>query len=119
MFNKRAQGLPINTIILIAVGLLILVLFIVFLLGGFGSLGGAKSNPYASFSSSCQSACSTDQLSGGSGEPASFCSLNTTINGATTYCDSPSMSTYPGGHCTVGSTTYGGASGQTTCTGHP
>ena len=41
VFNNKAQGLPINTIILIAVGLLILVLFITFVLGGFKGLGGS------------------------------------------------------------------------------
>ena len=42
VLNRKAQGLPINTIILIAIGLLILVLLITFVLGGFKGLGGGN-----------------------------------------------------------------------------
>ena len=54
-FSKKAQGLPINTIILIAVGLLILVLLITFLLGGFKGLGAASpsSSTLSTFSATC------------------------------------------------------------------
>ncbi len=55
--EKRAQGLPINTIILIAVGLLILVLLITFVLGGFKGLGAASpaSSTLSTFSATCSS----------------------------------------------------------------
>lgn len=55
MFGRKAQGLPINTIILIAVGLLILVLLITFVLGGFKGLGAASpsSSAISAFSSTC------------------------------------------------------------------
>ncbi|MGC8533247.1 MAG: hypothetical protein ACP5MV_01285 [Candidatus Parvarchaeum sp.] len=59
--NKRAQGLPINTIILIAVGLLILVLLITFVLGGFKGLGAASpsSSTLSAFSSTCSTYSTT------------------------------------------------------------
>jgi len=55
--NRKGQGLPINTIILIAVGLLILVLLITFVLGGFKGLGAAS--PSSSTLSAFQSTCSS------------------------------------------------------------
>ena len=55
VLNRKGQGLPINTIILIAVGLLILVLMITFVLGGFKGLGAASpsSSTLSSFSATC------------------------------------------------------------------
>ncbi len=55
--NKKAQGLPINTIILIAIGLLILVLLVTFVLGGFKGLGGGastSSSAISAFEAQCQ-----------------------------------------------------------------
>ena len=87
MFNKRAQGLPINTIILIAIGLLILVLFITFVLGGFKGLSGAT-NPNTqamqAFSGNCQSYCSQASVAGEF--PYSFCSARSVIGGSTYSC---------------------------------
>ena len=61
ILNKKAQGLPINTIILIAVGLLILVLLITFVLGGFKGLGAASpsSSALSTFSSTCSTYSTT------------------------------------------------------------
>ncbi len=87
VFNNKAQGLPINTIILIAVGLLILVLFITFVLGGFKGLGGAtnpNSQAMSAFSGSCQSYCSQASVSGSF--PYEFCSSTTIIGGSTYTC---------------------------------
>ena len=91
MLNKKGQGLPINTIILIAVGLLILILFITFLLGGFKGLSGAT-NPNAqamsAFFGSCQSYCATASVSGNF--PYEFCSSTTVIGGSTYSCTNQS-----------------------------
>ncbi|MCL4398399.1 MAG: hypothetical protein M1322_02385 [Candidatus Parvarchaeota archaeon] len=59
--NRKAQGLPINTIILIAIGLLILVLLITFVLGGFKGLGAASpsSSTLSAFSATCSTYSST------------------------------------------------------------
>ncbi|MCL4376439.1 hypothetical protein M1558_03035, partial [Candidatus Parvarchaeota archaeon] len=61
VLNRKAQGLPINTIILIAVGLLILVLLITFVLGGFKGLGAASpsSSTLSTFSSTCSTYSTT------------------------------------------------------------
>ncbi len=86
MFNKRAQGLPINTIILIAVGLLILVLFIVFVTGGFSALSPATnstSQAMQAFGSQCTTQCS--EATPGQ-TPFSFCSSTTVISGKTYSC---------------------------------
>ncbi len=85
--NRKAQGLPINTIILIAIGLLILVLFITFVLGGFKGVGGATSpNTQAvqAFAANCQTSCSEAATAS---NPASWCSYpNDTIGGTTYSC---------------------------------
>ena len=61
VLNRKAQGLPINTIILIAIGLLILVLLITFVLGGFKGLGAASpsSSTLSTFSSTCSTYSTT------------------------------------------------------------
>ncbi len=63
--NRKAQGLPINTIILIAVGLLILVLLITFVLGGFKGLGAASpsSSTLSAFSATCSTYSTTTPAS--------------------------------------------------------
>lgn len=61
ILNRKAQGLPINTIILIAIGLLILVLLITFVLGGFKGLGAASpsSSTLSAFSATCSTYSTT------------------------------------------------------------
>jgi hypothetical protein len=84
---NKAQGLPINTIILIAIGLLILVLFITFVLGGFKGIGGAT-NPnqqaLQAFYGTCSSTCATDASA--NTYPSNWCSSSTIVGGATYYC---------------------------------
>ena len=65
VLNKKAQGLPINTIILIAVGLLILILLITFVLGGFKGLGAASpsSSTLSTFSATCSTYATTEPVS--------------------------------------------------------
>ena len=74
--NKKAQGLPINTVILIAIGLLILVLFIVFVLGGFKGFGSAT-NPNSAalqaYANNCNAACSEASASD---NPSAWCSYS-------------------------------------------
>ncbi len=62
VLNRKGQGLPINTIILIAVGLLILVLMITFVLGGFKGLGVASpsSSTLSTFASATCNPQATD-----------------------------------------------------------
>ncbi len=93
VLSSKGQGLPINTIILIAIGLLILVLFITFVLGGFKGIGGAT-NPNTqaeqAFAANCQTACSE---SSAVNNPAQWCTYpNDTISGTTWSCG-----TVPGG----------------------
>ncbi len=87
--NRKAQGLPINTIILIAIGLLILVLFITFVLGGFKGVGGATSpdtQAIQAFAANCQTSCSEAATAN---NPASWCSYpNETIGGTAYSCGS-------------------------------
>lgn len=61
VLNRKAQGLPINTIILIAIGLLILVLLITFVLGGFKGLGAASpsNSALSTFSATCSTYSTT------------------------------------------------------------
>ncbi len=86
--SKKAQGLPINTIILIAVGLLILVLLVTFVLGGFKGLGGGASTSSSSisaFESQCQTTASSAASSGSF--PYSWCSDTiTTSTGKVLWC---------------------------------
>lgn len=98
---KKAQGLPINTIILIAIGLLILVLFITFVLGGFSGIsGGTNPNAQAeaAFAQNCNTYCTESQSTGNS---ASWCTYPNTTIGGTAY----SCATVPGGSstCTINS----------------
>ncbi|MCL5009447.1 MAG: hypothetical protein M1433_00470 [Candidatus Parvarchaeota archaeon] len=113
--GSKGQGLPINTIILIAIGLLILVLFITFVLNGFKGIGGST-NPNAqaqqAFASNCQTACSE---SAASNNPAQWCSYpNDTIGGTLFSCGN-----VPGGttSCRLdnGTTFYWGSSGSPSC----
>lgn len=93
--NKKAQGLPINTIILIAIGLLILVLFIVFVLGGFNGLAGGTSSSASSlqaFYSQCSTYCATAQSSG-SAYPTDWCTTTTVINNEVYHCYNQSEGT--------------------------
>ncbi len=80
--NNKGQGLPINTIILIAVGLLILVLMIVFVTGGFKGLAPVtgSSSSLSAFQGECSSYCA------GSSYPATWCTSNTVIGGVYYAC---------------------------------
>lgn len=93
VLGSKGQGLPINTIILIAIGLLILVLFITFVLGGFKGIGGAT-NPNAqaeqAFAGNCQTTCAE---SSAVNNPAQWCSYPSDTIGGTTY----TCATVPGG----------------------
>ncbi len=88
VLNRKAQGLPINTIILIAVGLLILVLLVTFVLGGFKGLsGGASSGNSAvsAFEAQCQTTASSAASSGSF--PYGWCSATMTeSNGKVLWC---------------------------------
>jgi uncharacterized protein (UPF0333 family) len=88
ILNKKAQGLPINTIILIAVGLLILVLLVTFVLGGFKGLGGGastSSSAISAFEAQCQTTASSASSSGSF--PYSWCSSTTKeSNGKILWC---------------------------------
>lgn len=83
--NKKAQGLPINTVILIAIGLLILVLFIVFVLGGFKGFG-SSTNPNSAalqaYATDCNTACSTAATSN---NPSAWCSYSNNNIGSVEY----------------------------------
>lgn len=84
--NRKAQGLPINTIILIAIGLLILVLFITFVLGGFKGIGGGT-NPTTQAMSSFGAQCTTYCSEATPGQvPYQFCGATTSINGVLYTC---------------------------------
>jgi hypothetical protein len=106
--NKKGQGLPINTIILIAIGLLILVLFITFVLGGFSGLTGTTSNSLSGFIATCSSSCSTAQAEGV--YPQAWCDATASSGGKVYNC---ANATSGGATCAVTisgtSTTYGGA----------
>ncbi|EEZ92725.1 MAG: hypothetical protein BJBARM4_0666 [Candidatus Parvarchaeum acidiphilum ARMAN-4] len=86
--NKKAQGLPINTIILIAIGLLILVLLVTFVLGGFKGLGGGastSSSAISAFEAQCQTTASSAASSGSF--PYGWCSSTMTeSNGKVLWC---------------------------------
>lgn len=117
--SNKAQGLPINTIILIAIGLLILVLFITFVLGGFKGFGVTNSNSQslATLTQECSTACTTDQGSGGA-YPTQWCSQTGTLaNGTTLSCDK--ILTGGAGStsatCQIGSVVYGRNTGNTPC----
>ncbi len=105
--SKRAQGLPINTIILIAIGLLILVLFITFVLGGFKGVGGAT-NPNAAaeqaFAGQCSTACSEATTGGTLATWCAYPNSSITNSAGAPY----SCGTVPGGtsSCTVGGVAY-------------
>lgn len=84
--NKMGQGLPINTIILIAIGLLILVFFITFAVGGFKGLGAGaspSSSALSSFYSTCDSYCTG---SAATSNVAFWCTDHQTIGASTYYC---------------------------------
>lgn len=57
--NKRAQGLPLEFIVLAAIAILILILVVGFVIGGGISFAGAVSP--ASFSANCKQICSNYQ----------------------------------------------------------
>ncbi len=82
MMNRKGQGLPINTIILIAIGLLILVLFITFILGGFKGLAPVSPNSLSSFEAVCSASC-VDAASANS--PVLWCSYSATVNSIPDY----------------------------------
>ncbi len=88
VLNRKAQGLPINTIILIAVGLLILVLLITFVLGGFKGLGGGastSSSAVSAFETECQTTASSAASAGSF--PYGWCSSTMTeSNGKVLWC---------------------------------
>lgn len=78
--QRKAQGLPINTIILIAIGLLILVIVVLFVTRGFGSLGSSTSSTsytYSSFYQQCQTLCQTAAST--NSVPTSYCSYKQTL----------------------------------------
>ncbi|MCL4399268.1 hypothetical protein M1293_02045 [Candidatus Parvarchaeota archaeon] len=84
--NKMGQGLPINTIILIAIGLLILVFFITFAVGGFKGLGAGaspSSSALSSFYATCDSYCTG---SAATSNVAFWCTDHQTIGASTYYC---------------------------------
>ncbi|MCL5101439.1 MAG: hypothetical protein M1348_02410 [Candidatus Parvarchaeota archaeon] len=106
---KKAQGLPINTIILIAIGLLILVLFITFVLGGFGTLGsgtGGGSQALAAFQTQCQTYCTDAQQT--LSTPTQWCSATDRISNTLYNC---ANTTSIGVSCKIGSKTYGPTTG--------
>ncbi|EFD92413.1 MAG: hypothetical protein CSMARM5_0086 [Candidatus Parvarchaeum acidophilus ARMAN-5_'5-way FS'] len=114
-FGLKAQGLPINTIILIAVGILILVLLITFVLGGFKALSPVTPSSLSSFSTQCSTYSTTVPASLGESE---WCSLTTpNPSGAGTYHCYSDLAVAPGTNTTTialsnGSTLgYSGASG--------
>ena len=89
--NNKGQGLPINTIILIAVGLLILVLMIVFVTGGFKGLAPATTNNgLSTYQSECSTYCSEAQSTGQL--PEQFC-YNSPVVIAGTYYVCPNSTT--------------------------
>ena len=99
IINAKGQGLPINTIILIAVGLLILVLMIVFVTGGFKGLAPATSNNgLSTYQSECTSYCSEAQSTGQ--PPQQFC-YNPPVVVTGTYYVCTNASLGPAASCTV------------------
>lgn len=83
IMNKKGQGLPINTIILIAIGLLVLVLFITFILGGFKGLAPVTtSNGLSAFEAECNSYCTE---AAGANSPVLWCSYSATVNSIPNY----------------------------------
>ena len=109
--NNKGQGLPINTIILIAVGLLILVLMIVFVTGGFKSFasatGGTGGSALSAFQGECNSYCSSAT---GSSYPTQWCTTSTPINGKLYTCPnatgSPQVCSFVLGNGSTGTWTY-------------
>ncbi|MGC8516523.1 MAG: hypothetical protein ACP5MT_01335 [Candidatus Acidifodinimicrobium sp.] len=95
--NAKGQGLPINTIILIAVGLLILVLMIVFVTGGFKGLAPvtSSSSSLSSFQGLCNSYCS------GSSYPDTWCTSNTVIGGVYYTCSNSTRTATGFQTCTI------------------
>lgn len=84
----RSQGLPINTIILIAIGVLILILLVVFSLGGFRGLGTAKPDTLAAAVSQCQSYCSALNGMPNTADvmASDFCKAHYYVNGTVYSC---------------------------------
>ncbi|MCW1292192.1 MAG: hypothetical protein QXV12_02055 [Candidatus Rehaiarchaeum fermentans] len=87
-----SQGLPINTIILIAIGVLILVLLVVFVLGGFKGLGAAKPASFSAFVQTCSSDCAALDGSPNEGSVVNSNFCTTTYSNSTTtvlHCYDP------------------------------
>ncbi len=119
VLNRKAQGLPINTIILIAIGLLILVLLITFVLGGFKGLG-AGASPASSGLSAFQSECSTYASGIPSTAVAQWCTYTTPNPSGTGYYNCYSdLSMSPGAsnvNSTQGTLTNGSTIGYNSVT---
>ncbi len=78
--QRKAQGLPINTIILIAIGLLILVVLVLFVTKSFAGLGASTSTSgtaASAFEGQCSNACAT--ASSSNTVPLQFCTQTDTI----------------------------------------
>ncbi|MCL5016796.1 MAG: hypothetical protein M1441_01485 [Candidatus Parvarchaeota archaeon] len=83
--SKKGQGLPINTIILIAIGLLVLVLFITFILGGFKGLApvtGSSSSSLSTFETQCSTYCAE---AASSNTPNIWCGYAATVGSTSNY----------------------------------
>jgi FlaG/FlaF family flagellin (archaellin) len=113
--NRKAQGLPINTIILIAVGLLILVLLITFVLGGFKGLGAASpsSSTLSAFSSTCSTYSTVTPASLGFQEWCSQVVANP--SGSGTYHCYSDLADAPGTNSTTISLSNGTTMGYSNC----
>ncbi|MCL4397052.1 hypothetical protein M1494_01765 [Candidatus Parvarchaeota archaeon] len=115
VLNRKAQGLPINTIILIAVGLLILVLLITFVLGGFKGLGAVSpsSSTLSAFSSTCSTYSTVVPASLGFQEWCSDSIANP--SGSGTYHCFSNLAVAPGTNTSVISLSNGTSMGYSNC----
>ena len=112
VLNSKAQGLPINTIILIAVGLLILVLLITFVLGGFKALAPATPSSLSTFSTTCSTYGTMAPALGFNG----WCTHSTpNPSGSGTYYCFSDLALAPGNNTSTISLSNGTTMGYSNC----
>lgn len=87
MVNKKAQGLPVSTIILIVLGLIVMVVLILGFTMGWGKLKDwiIPSNNVAAIADSCKIACGTSQTYGYCFEKRELKSKEETLKNVTCY----------------------------------
>ena len=87
MKNKKAQGLSVNVIILIVLGLVVLVVLILGFTMGWSNIKGwiVPSNNVAAIADSCKIACGTDQTYGYCSEKRELKTKEETLKNVTCY----------------------------------